>query len=840
MVIFYLCGDYNINLLKIDSLLHYNRFFENITTLGFFPQITRPTRLSGESNTLIDNIFTNDFCKPHLSGILVTPISDHLMQFCTIIGKKERSTKNYPKYIEVEKLTPLAINNFKQAIVKSNVYEKLKTDPDANPNYNYEILSSVIIEAKANHLPKKTQRFNKYKHKKEKWMSSALLKSVVHKNKLYRDWKSTTDNNDYQIKQVNFKTYERILKNMIQESKQKYYFDTFSAQKNDMKKTWATIDETLNRKKNLTDFPEEFLYKEKTITDLKDIANSFNEYFSNIGPSLSEKIDMSGNDMTYNDYLTNPVRSRFSFSPVSEKETLNIISKLKNKKSYGIDGISNVLLKSIANEIIKPLTLIINQSLETGIFPDAFKTSKVTPIYKKGDKTNLNNYRPISILPTISKVFERVIHIQLYDYFCKNNLLCEQQYGFRSKHSTELATIKLVDYLVKNMDANFIPCAIYLDLSKAFDTLNFDILIDKLKFYGIVGTPLKLLDNYLKNRHQFVDFKNTKSDLQEIRTGVPQGSILGPLFFSICINDLIKSSNLFNYLMYADDTTLYFNLEDIDSVNMNESINIHLEKINVWLKLNKLTVNVSKTKFMIFHKRRVAPQLELLLNNIKIEPVSNFTFLGIILDTSLSWKYHTKMIAIKISKIIGILHKLKYIFPKEILLIIYKSLIMPHLNYGLLLWGVNLKDIVLLQKKAIRLVTHNTYNSHTEPIFKENGLLNLVDMFLLNKLKFLHKLFHNNLPSYFQTYWEHFTNLVVNYNLRSRVLPVPRIHHVYAESLFVYQLVKILNDFDSLTIIKLRERSHSFSGFSTYVTRNFIEKYSDNKICDVPACFACK
>ena len=223
------------------GLLHYNRFFENITTLGFFPQITRPTRLSGESNTLIDNIFTNDFCKPHLSGILVTPISDHLMQFCTIIGKKERSTKKYPKYIEVKKLTPLAINNFKQAIVKSNVYDKLKTDPDANPNYNYEILSSVIIESKANHLPKKTQRFNKYKHKKEKWMSSALLKSVVHKNKLYRDWKSTTDNNDYQIKQVNFKTYERILKNMIQESKQKYYFDMFSAQKNGMKKTWATI-----------------------------------------------------------------------------------------------------------------------------------------------------------------------------------------------------------------------------------------------------------------------------------------------------------------------------------------------------------------------------------------------------------------------------------------------------------------------------------------------------------------------------------------------------------------------------------------------------------------------
>ena len=155
-------------------------------------------------------------------------------------------------------------------------------------------------------------------------------------------------------------------------------------------------------------------------------------------------------------------------------------------------------------------------------------------------------------------MFEQVIHIQLYDCFYKNNLLCEQQYGFRSNHSTELATIKLVDFLVKNMDENLIPCAIYLDLSQAFDTLNFNILINKLKFYGITGTPLKLLENYLRNRHQFVAFKNINSDLQEIRTGIPQGSILGPLFFSIYINDLINSSSIFNYLMYADDTTLYF------------------------------------------------------------------------------------------------------------------------------------------------------------------------------------------------------------------------------------------------------------------------------------------
>ena len=186
--------------------------------------------------------------------------------------------------------------------------------------------------------------------------------------------------------------------------------------------------------------------------------------------------------------------------------------------------------------------------------------------------------------------------------------------------------------------------------------------------------------------------------------------------------------------MYADDQTLYFNLDDFNSITMNDDINSCLNKINVWLKLNKLTVNVSKTKFMVFYKRRDVPELNLSLNNINIKSVSHFTFLGIILDTGLSWKYHINMTAMKISKVIGILHKLKYIFPKDILPTIYKSLSLPHLNYGLLLWGVHLQDISVPQKKAIRVVTHNTCKSHTEHIFKEYGLLNVNDMFLLNKL----------------------------------------------------------------------------------------------------------
>ena len=210
------------------------------------------------------------------------------------------------------------------------------------------------------------------------------------------------------------------------------------------------MNEVLRRNKLTAEFPNEFHYENRILTDSTEIANCFNEYFANIGRKWSEKIDpaINTNDNCQS-YLTEPTNAQFKFNDVSEKEVLKIIDSLKNKATYGTDDISNKLLKSIKNEICKPLTLIINQSLTTGIFPNAFKTSKVKPIYKKGDITDLNNYRPISLLPTISQVFERVIHTQIVNYLCTNNLLCEQQYGFRAKHSTKLASIKLVDFLTQ-------------------------------------------------------------------------------------------------------------------------------------------------------------------------------------------------------------------------------------------------------------------------------------------------------------------------------------------------------------------------------------------------------
>ena len=674
-------------------------------------------------------------------------------------------------------------------------------------------------------------------------MNRELLTLINKKNDKYRDWKSTNNNDEYEVKKINFKTFEKIVKDNIRAAKLEYYFKTFTSQKNDMKKTWKTIDETLNRRKNKSKFPSEFIVNNRSIADQKEIADQFNIFFSSIGSTLSDSIEIADSTLDFTDYLNNPTEHHFNFNTITESETLSIINKLKNKNSSGKDEISNKLLKSIKDEIAKPLTIIINQSLKTGVFPDALKIAKVKPLYKKGDNFCLNNYRPISLLPTISKIFERVMFTQLYSYLNANTLLSEQQYGFRSQHSTELACVKLVDYITTEMD-NIrkikTPTAIFLDLSKAFDTLNFNILLNKLQYYGIDGISLSLIRSYLTDRFQYVQFENSESDLLEIKTGIPQGSILGPLFFSIMINDLVNSSNKFKFLMYADDTTIYFNLEDFPIENREVLINNELEKVNKWLKLNKLAVNVDKTKSMLFHKRRPVTPIQFSMNNRIIDVVQYFNYLGIMLDADMSWKTHVAMVRNKLSRINGILHRLKYIYPQSILITLYKSLFVPHINYGSLLWGHAGGALDKIQKKAVRTITYSNYIAHSEPLLKELNLLKVKDLFELKILKFLFKLYHNNLPPYFNSYRSHLEKIVTPYTLRPHPLPVPRVSHVFAEAGLLYKLVVIKNKFaasDEVISFRINDQSYSLIGFNQYVIKKMVDSYS--YVCVLNHCHTC-
>ena len=525
-----------------------------------------------------------------------------------------------------------------------------------------------------------------------------------------------------------------------------------------------------------------------------------------------------------------------------------IINQLAPKSSSGHDDVSTLLLKNISSVIVPSLTVIINQSLCSGIFPDRLKLAKVIPLFKKGDPHILDNYRPISLLPAISKVFEKVVYKQVYQYFKTNKLFYNSQYGFRDEHSTELASLEFIDIIHQHLDSGKIPISVFLDLSKAFDTLDHRILLHKLKYYGISDSPLSWFESYLSNRCQFVDFDGTYSTARHLSTGVPQGSILGPLLFIIYMNDIYVASSKFRAVLYADDSNMISTLcsfdvtltpKDFQKSKLSQNINHELSSISDWLSINKLSLNAKKTKYMLFHHRqkninRLVPTLT--IDGHDIERVVEFNFLGLTIDQHLNWNPHIQKVSNKIARALGVISRLKRILPPHILRTLYNSLILPHIQYAILAWGFNGSRVSKLQKRAIRLITLSKYNAHTGPLFKNCNLLHFTDIFHLNALKFYYKHENNNLPVYFNNMFNRVSE-VHDYDTRgSSSLRQSRSLTSCAEKCVRNFIPKLLHSMPACITEKLY--THSLNGFAKYTKRYFIQNYDET--CQIENCYICQ
>ena len=563
----------------------------------------------------------------------------------------------------------------------------------------------------------RAKRYTSYKP----WITRALLKSIKRKNTLYKRFlNNPSPRNEHQ-----YKCFKNKLNHSLRIAKRLYYEKKIEEAKSNVKITWKLLNEVLNKSHFKQKLPHTFHFKNQTLDDPKLIAERFCDYFTSIGPNLAKKILPSSK--SYRSFLSGNYLHPFILKEATEQEIIHVCSTLKPGAALGFDSIPFTLIKETINLISNHITHIFNLSLTSGIVPLELKIARVVPLFKADDKSSFSNYRPISVLPSFSKILEKLVYNRLIDYLNMYKILSDNQFGYRKQHSTDYALTLLYDKVSLAIDDKKFTAGIFIDLSKAIDTVDHTILLDKLQHYGIRGVAHDWFSDYLNNREQFVQFHETISSRRTIKCGVPQGSILGPLLFLIYINDLCSVSKALEFILFADDTNILFSHENINVLE--KMLNEELIKLNDWCRANKLSINYKKSKFILFKARqkKKALKVNLKIDQTTIERVKETMFLGVIIDEALSWKSHITNIARKISKSIGIIYRASFCLPISSLCMLYYSLVKPYLVYCISEWGAtyasNLKRILLLQKKVLRIISKSAFDAHTDPLFMQLKIL---------------------------------------------------------------------------------------------------------------------
>ena len=782
----YLMGDFNVHLDKIETDTHAQEFSDIMHSFSLFPLINKPTRITPTCSSLIDNIFTNQMANQMHSGLLYSDLSDHLITYSLTHFNISHSASDLFPYREFSEISR---NRFTSLLREQN-WSSLYDIDDPNLAFDHFLDKITLLYDLA--FPYRTRRpRNRRCHP---WITPGIKKSINRKNKLH----SKFLRNPTLFNEITYKAYKRNLNNILRQAKRDFYHSQLELANNNMKKTWSILQDLIGTRGARPRGPESLLINNVSVTNPEQIAHEFNLHFSSIGRKVASALPPS--DVSPRSLMRGHFPNSMFFSPVIEPELTACLKGLK-RSSSGSDNIRPHELQDNSDLLATPITYLMNLSLQQGVFPSQLKTANITPVHKGGPSDVATNYRPISVLTTLSKLLEKLVHHRLINFLTANNIISNSQFGFRKKHSCDMPLILATDFIHQSLDAGYHVLGIYLDLKKAFDVVSHSTLIEKLFFYGVRGVSLNWFSSYLNNRQQRVKLNNNFSSNQLVTHGIPQGSILGPLLFILFVNDLQIPGDNSRLLLFADDTTLLVRSREPQPLqNLAQS---NLQLIETWLNANRLACNVSKTHYMIFTLNpavRTHP-FHLRLNDEPLNATTSTRFLGVMIDNRLTWDTHINHLCSKISKCTGIIHKLNKILPPKTCLIVYNALIIPHLSYCHVVWGnaaaTRLQRLFLLQKRAIRAVHRAPYLAHTKPLFTACSTLSLPNLHTFYVGIFLYKLQHDFFPL---TFSSSFSLPSTQSNVNTRRSNLPYLHSLRFRTTFGQKclrniLVKLYNEF---------------------------------------------